>query len=212
MYLSHHFEGTESWQKTPQPLDSNHVTQKRRHIYRMIIALTQNWLDLLLGVDEEDLKLSSCTTVRCIITDCELGPDLTTRCHLWKSPTSRWGKLNSRCIQFLQKVLLYRCCRNWCTYFCTSLLCRVCVTAIYFSGLWIGQAQSGFNHKTPWPHARTEWGKLLVYLWRPYKHRHRCTVKQILTLFCRERRASSFRTGSQRNGSKKVHVLELSFI
>lgn len=45
----------------------------------MIIALTQNWLDLLLGVDEEELKLSSCATVRCIITDCELGADLTTR-------------------------------------------------------------------------------------------------------------------------------------
>lgn len=85
---------------------------------------------------------------------------------------------------------------------------------LFFWPLWVGQAQSGFNHKTPWPHARTEWGKLLVYLWRPYKHKHCCTAKQLSTACCRERRASkaaaSGRPWQPEKRAERVHVLVVS--
>lgn len=52
-----------------------------------------------------------------------------------KKSLQQRGKLNTYSQVFLQKVHLYRCCRDRRACFCTSLLCGVCVTAIYFSGL-----------------------------------------------------------------------------
>lgn len=67
---------------------------------------------------------------------------------------------------------------------------------LFFWSLWVGQAQSGFNHKIPWTRARAEWGKLLVYLWCPYKHKYRRTVRQLRF----QRLQLQVGAGSRRNG------------
>lgn len=60
---------------------------------------------------------------------------LWTRSRLNNKTTSVKKSLQQRGKSFLQKGHLYRCCRGRRARFCASLLCRVCVTAIYFSCL-----------------------------------------------------------------------------
>lgn len=157
----------------------------------MIIALTQNWHDLLLRLDEEELNLSSHATVRCVITDCELEADLITRRHLWKSPSSR-GENQAHTVP-PKRPPLQMLQRQACMFLHFPLVRSMRNCNLFFLRLWVGQAQSGFNHKTPWPRARMEWGKLLVYLWRPYKHKHR--------------QAETSRLAARETSQTKVHVL-----
>lgn len=184
----------------------------------MIIALTQDWHNLLLGVDEE-LTLSSHATVRCVITDCKLEEHL--RWHLWKRPRSRSVHLNSRYIHFSispqKSPALQMLKRHTCMFLYFPLVQSMRNCNLFFWPLRVGQAQSGFNHKTPWPSARTEWGKLLVYLWRPYKHEHRCTAKQLSTLYAAGRDALTrvqlqVEAVSQGDGSKSVYPWDFIYL
>lgn len=141
------------WGRPPQPSPIMWHKERRHYIYRMIIALTQSWHDLLRGADEEKRNLSSCATVWCIITDRELEADLIIRWHLRKKPlqeTNRGGKKitfkNSH--KKKRKVHLCRCCRGSVfLYFPLVRAMRYCNLFFWPGG--VGQAQSGFNHKNP---------------------------------------------------------------
>lgn len=72
--------------------------------------------------------------------------------------------------------------------FCAALLCRVCVTAAYFSGFRVGRVQSGFNHKKiSWPHTRIEKGGNSWHIWDVRRNISRRMSRRLLTSHCRER-------------------------
>lgn len=105
-------------------------TIRSHYIYRMIIAVSQNRRNLLRWGGR---GLSSRATVRCVITVCQQQQ----RTIVEKSPLFiQEETFNSRCKSF--RIPLKK--RKKLTFadalsFCTSLSCRVCATAIYFSGL-----------------------------------------------------------------------------
>lgn len=155
----------------------------------MIIALTQNWHNLLLGwwgtkpffschCQMYHYWLWARSALNNKMTSVKKSPEENVKIKQ-QIHTDQYPPKKSPPLQMLK--------RQTCMFLYFPLVQSMRNCNLFFWPLWVGQAQSGFNHKTLWPCAITEWGKLLVYLWCPYKHEHRCTAKQLSTLCYRER-------------------------